>query len=544
MRDLPDNSFAVTNEMGCNNAPLVAQTELRQHDGQSVFSSQTSVSREVQQISNYSTSTVATPDKTSICDTIRKINIQLAAFRYAQSGKPVFPCNSNKAPSVFGGFKSASKDYDTIVAWSNKYPNALIGIPTGKASGLFVLDVDVKSGVNGFDTLAALEEQYGALPPTLTVKTPSGGEHRYFVMPETEVPLKNSVGLLGAGLDTRGEGGYVIAPPSLHSSGISYQYVDRSIEPAELPLWMIDFLKKPKAVVKQVSPKTILSTDSTSYGKTERNEIVAEMANALPGQRNDTLNRMAFRLGVLVRDDQINGPDSHALIQAAIAVGLTEKEVHRTFKSGFEAGLESPDTEASVATVATVAAFTKEKNWPEPQPLELKTEALPYPIDALPDTIKAAVNEVHAFVKAAVAMVASSAIGALSLAVQGHIDVARTNNLKSPVGLFILTIADSGERKSTCDKFFGRAFREYEGLQKLKAAPLLLAYEAELIAWEAKLSGIKDKIKTSKRSGRDTSKDEHSLQELMGEKPEPPKVPRMLYADSTPEALGYSLAKT
>jgi putative DNA primase/helicase len=145
-------------------------------------------------------------------NTLRSINLSLAALNYARSGKPVFPCGPDKSPRVHGGFKAASRDFNTIDKWF-KRPNALIGLRTGKASGLLVVDIDVKNGVNGFETLAALEVQYGPLPETLTVETPSGGEHRYFLMPETEPPIRNSAGKLGPGLDVRGEGGYVIAPP-------------------------------------------------------------------------------------------------------------------------------------------------------------------------------------------------------------------------------------------------------------------------------------------------------------------------------------------
>ena len=80
--------------------------------------------------------------------------------------------------------------------------------------------------------------------------------------------------------------------------------------------------------------------------------------------------------------------------------------------------------------------------WPEPQPLAVKVAAEPYPIDALPATIRAAVDEVAGFVKAPMPLVASSALAALSLAMQAHVDVKRAERLQGPCGLFLLTIAD------------------------------------------------------------------------------------------------------
>lgn len=78
----------------------------------------------------------------------------------------------------------------------------------------------------------------------------------------------------------------------------------------------------------------------------------------------------------------------------------------------------------------------------------------------LPEPIRAAVEEVAGFVKAPLPMVASSALAALSLAIQAHVDVSRAARLQGPAGLFLLTIADSGERKSTCDGFFTKPIRE------------------------------------------------------------------------------------
>jgi len=83
------------------------------------------------------------------------------------------------------GFKDATCDCEVIEGWGDNWSKSLIGLRTGNASGLFVIDIDNKNGINGFETLAALEEKYGKLPVTLTVQTPSGGEHRYFKMPKT-----------------------------------------------------------------------------------------------------------------------------------------------------------------------------------------------------------------------------------------------------------------------------------------------------------------------------------------------------------------------
>lgn len=181
--------------------------------------------------------------------------------------------------------------------------------------------------------------------------------------------------------------------------------------------------------------------------------------------------------------------------------------------------------------------------WPRLFPLTNKLEPDPYPIDALPIVIREAVEEVQGFVKAPLPLVVSSALAALSLASQAHIDVKRAEKLQGPVALFLLTIADSGERKSTCDGFFIKPIRDYEAAQAEAAKPMLKDYEAAAAAWTAKCSGVTEKIRQLAKDKKPTEEMEAELRVLKHERPEHPRVPRMIYSDITPEALGYKLAK-
>ncbi len=181
--------------------------------------------------------------------------------------------------------------------------------------------------------------------------------------------------------------------------------------------------------------------------------------------------------------------------------------------------------------------------WPEPQPMTLKIEAEPYPIDALPGSIRAAVEEVAGFVKAPLPLVASSALGAISLAGQAHIDAKRADRLHGPSGLFLLTIADSGERKSTCDGFFACVIHKYQKEQAEAMKPAIKEYQAGIAAWEAEREGLLSAIKETGKKGKPTNDLKTELTQLQQEKPEPPRVPRLLYSDVTPEALTYGLAK-
>jgi hypothetical protein len=143
------------------------------------------------------------------------------ALEYAQKyGFKVFPLKPrSKLPATQHGYKDASNDPAVIRAWWRRMPDANIGIATGKASGVIVLDVDAQHG--GLETLARLEDENGRLPDAPTVRTGNGGLHIYFRDPGE---LRNSTGLVGPGIDVRGDGGYVVAAGSIHENGTVYRW--------------------------------------------------------------------------------------------------------------------------------------------------------------------------------------------------------------------------------------------------------------------------------------------------------------------------------
>ena len=180
--------------------------------------------------------------------------------------------------------------------------------------------------------------------------------------------------------------------------------------------------------------------------------------------------------------------------------------------------------------------------WPELQPLVARIDAMPYPVDALPLSVRLAVQEVADFVKAPVPMISGAALSALSLAIQPHHDVERAAKLSGPCSLFLLTIAESGERKSTCDGFFTKPIRDYEAEQQEAAKPLMKAHNTDRQVWDALRAGIKDKIKANAKSGKPSTAEEGELRELDKAEPVAPRVPRLIYGDATPEALTHALA--
>ena len=161
------------------------------------------------------------------------------ALRCLALGWKVFPClEDSKQPATQHGLLDATGDADRVVAYWSKVPLANLAVRTGQESGLIVLDVDVDKG--GAETLKALEAKFEKLPPTLTVVTPSGGSHFYFRHPGHEI--RNTVDVPGVGLDIRGDGGYVVAPPS--AVGERRYEIDDELPVAEVPDWLANGLRQ------------------------------------------------------------------------------------------------------------------------------------------------------------------------------------------------------------------------------------------------------------------------------------------------------------
>lgn len=165
-----------------------------------------------------------------------------AALELNGRGFAVFPCRPDgKEPLTQHGCKDASSDTAQVSKWWNACPTANIGVATGGSSGICVIDVDNKDGKNGSAALAELEAKHGKLPETYTVKTPTGGYHFYF---RNGDGIRNSTGKLGTGLDTRGEGGYVVAAGS-SIGGVKYELV-KDLPMVDLPDWVVELLEPPR----------------------------------------------------------------------------------------------------------------------------------------------------------------------------------------------------------------------------------------------------------------------------------------------------------
>lgn len=268
-----------------------------------------------------------------------KIEMLHYALGMAQKGHPIFPVGTDKKPLTKNGFYDASSDPEQVREWWSKWPSAGIGMPTGPTSGVWALDIDLPHGP---ETLAKLEAEHTPLPATLSQQTGGGGEQKLFQWDGKKI--KNSTQKIGPGVDVRGEGGYVVIPPSLHISGKRYKWTDRSA-PVVAPPWLVELaLQKRTPPPRPKKRSAVLSNAGSPYGLAALSAERQAVATALEGERNDTLNRASFAGGQLLAGGELRdrAEVESELLQAAVDAGLEPSEAARTIQSGLCAGMEQP----------------------------------------------------------------------------------------------------------------------------------------------------------------------------------------------------------
>jgi putative DNA primase/helicase len=264
-----------------------------------------------------------------------------SALTYLARGWSVFPLQP-RTKEPYTGFPlkeyQRSKRADEAKLqkwWVEHWPDANIGICTGAISGFFVLDVDVTDSHNTLLLDKSL---------TLTVET-GRGYHMYFQLPD--FPVGNRAGLL-TNVDIRGDGGYVVAPPSIHPSGEVYRWVDPDAEIAPAPEWLLDMLR-PDPTPARATAVPLEYANRVGGGLLEhyvaaalRNEIDF-VASASDGTRNDTLYIASQNLGQLVGSGAlVQGEVEGALLGAATSIGLPANEATKTIASGITDGMTKP----------------------------------------------------------------------------------------------------------------------------------------------------------------------------------------------------------
>ncbi|MEH2627065.1 hypothetical protein V1292_005120 [Bradyrhizobium sp. AZCC 1719] len=273
------------------------------------------------------------------------------ALDYARRGWAVFPCNPhNKFPLVgcntdaagnklagTGGVKKATTDAQQIEQWWEWWPAAMIGVACGVASGVWAIDPDApkKPGdPNGKANWAELRQKHGC-EHTHTHLTPGGGEHLLFKW-RPDRPITNSEGRIKrTGINVRGEGGYIIAPPSRRADGKAYEIAEPLdfFRFADAPDWLYELLAPPPrpASVQRLNTNQDASPIARIQG------ILNTVAAAGEGDRNKILFWGAMRVVDMVTEREVPPAEGDrafaALADAALHAGLPDREIIRTLQS-------------------------------------------------------------------------------------------------------------------------------------------------------------------------------------------------------------------
>jgi hypothetical protein len=287
--------------------------------------------------------------------TVRDLQHQMLsrlAHWHADRGLAVFPLvPGRKIPAVEDWEHAATTDHLTIARTWRRAPFN-IGVATGR-SGLLVIDLDRpkdhtdtapevwcnRGAVTGADVLAQLAADAGQqMPATYTVTTASQGQHLYYRQPDGHT-LGNTAGRIGWKIDTRGHGGYVVGAGSIVSHG---RYLTINTTPPQpLPAWITATLTTtPRTMTAPAAPAM---KDPASYALAALTGELDKLLAAVPGRRNDALNRAAFALGQLTGAQLLDEATAHdELVSAAGRIGLPRDEAERTIASGLTAGTRHP----------------------------------------------------------------------------------------------------------------------------------------------------------------------------------------------------------
>jgi Bifunctional DNA primase/polymerase, N-terminal len=258
-----------------------------------------------------------------------------------------------------------TRDPDEICRDFTRWPDAGIGIPTGAVNGLVVVETDTVVGghaTDGEPSLRELEAKYGALPETLQAISPSGSIHRYFKHPAGGIKIKCSSSEIGPGIDVKGDGGMVLAPPTVRPGVGVYSWISRN-PIAEPPAWLIELIKdrqpppkrlsireRAQAAVRRWEAKRREDMSPPAYADAALEYEIRDLAAAAQGGRNHALNRSAFSLLQLVHAGQLDRADvERQLIDACTANGLMDdrdnggiKNILRTIRSAEAGAIAKP----------------------------------------------------------------------------------------------------------------------------------------------------------------------------------------------------------
>lgn len=463
-----------------------------------------------------------------------------AAVEYAKQGIPVFPCNRAKRPIIKDGFHGATADVAQIRKWWSENPYASIGMPTGVTSGVWVLDADVYKS-EGKEALQRLIKGHGeAFSATRVQKTGGGGLQYFFKHPGFKIPSRNGK-LEGPGLDVKGDGGYVIVPPSIHSSGRPYRWLNEG--PAmDAPEWLLERVREePKREHHPGASQRTHESSNTPYALKALELEAAKVRQAPKGTRNEILNKAAFAVGSLVAGGELS--ETHAenvLLDAAQAAGLPEREARRTIMSGMESGQKSPRQAPN--KIPHLSPGPREdlngaEDWEDP--ILLDNPSLPN-MEPLPGIVGDISQAIATATETPLELATGMVLATVATACQGRFIVKVRPGYFEPLNVWIVVALDSGNRKSTVLNEATRPLISWEAKRRFEMEDDIKRATSKRKAQEARLKGLRSKY--GKAKAVDLGGIESEIERLESELVEVPLPPQIWTDDVTTERLGVLLA--
>jgi hypothetical protein len=332
------------------------------------------------------------------------------------------------------GFYDATTDFNQIEAWWTKTPNANVAVWTGIQSRIYAVDVDP------YEDTAKRQHVLSSLPATLTSVTPRGGNHYIYSL---ESNLPGSTSKLAEKIDTRGDGGYLLLAPSV-VDGKQYQWLDDGADIVPLPAFVAEEMApKPQPTVRTDYVPPAMGRDTSNWGRKALDECASDVANAVDGTRNATLNEEAFRLGQAVAGGHIEEWEARdALRAAAAACGLTDRETERTIDSGFKNGLLTPRGPDDSKKAPAKAFMSHDA------PADLQRTWKPFPTSALPQTMREYVAMAAKAKGVDEAFIALPLLSLLASCIGTTRRVVLKNGYDEKSVLWAMVIAESGSGKS------------------------------------------------------------------------------------------------
>lgn len=460
-----------------------------------------------------------------------------AALAYAGEGLPVFPCDAgSKRPLTEHGFTDASRDPAMIASWWKHWPAAMIGMPTGQPSGVWVLDVDDPT------SFAASAPD---LPQTRRVTTGKGFHLHWRRDPDNVVRNAQRHPRTGwpfpdmPGAEVRGDGGYVILPPSQHPSGRLYAWADDR-EPADAPANLLAIVTRRRDTASEKRERAAQAPNSnpvrgTAYGSKALADECAAIRAAGDGEQEHALNSGALKIGALVAGGELERATAR---RELLAAGLAMP----SFNPGHEwtpddiAGKIDRALSHGAARPRSAQGTGWPANWPEPSPLgdELRP-VLPCHADMLPSALRPWLGDIAERMNVPLDMVAIPALVAAGGLIGRRVGIRpqQRTDWQEAGNLWGCVVAPPGAKKSPAASEALGPLKALEGEAAERNAAELADFE--LAKRVHKLAS--EKAEKAARKAIDAGGDAMAALRA-APAPDAPVERRYLTSDATAEKLG------